>query len=291
MNKKHIVALVVVVISLLSNKVNSQTNSITNIVTSIESKPIFITTNKTTSLIFPFAIRSVDRGSQDVLARQIDGVDNILQLKAGKEDLQETNLTVITADGNLYSFLLNYKTNPADLVFRFSDDSTRSTNNRNEQRMVRFKSRTSTDAEIVSTSNKLLKYKKRFLLGVHDRISGINLKLRGVYIKNDVLYFQLQCINHSKINYDVDMLRFYVRDQFRSKRTAVQEVEIKPYAISGNHSNFKAEGSEVFVVALPKFFIPFAKYFTIAINEKNGARNLHLNLNNRLIIGVKRLEE
>lgn len=291
MNKKHVMALVVVVISLLPNKVNSQTNSITNTVTSIEAKPIFITTNKTTSLIFPFAIRSVDRGSQDVLARQVDGVDNILQLKAGKEDLQETNLTVITADGNLYSFLLNYKTNPSDLVFRFSEDSTEKIGSGREQRIVRFKLKASTDAEIVSTGNRLLKMKKRMVLGVHDRRSRMNLKLKGVYIKNDVLYFQLQCKNLSKINYDVDMLRFYIRDQFRSKRTAVQEVEMKPYSIFGSHSNFKAEGSEVFVVAMPKFTVPFAKYFTVVINEKNGARNLHLNLGNHLIFEAKRLEE
>jgi len=291
MHKTHFAALLVTIISLTFNKVNAQQTSTTNTVSSIEAKVIFITTNKTTSLVFPIAIRSVDRGSQDVLARQVEEADNILQLKAGKENFQETNLTVITADGNLYSFQLNYKASPAELVFKFSEDSIEHSSNGQGIKVVRFKSKASTDAEIVSTGNEVLKIKKRIVYGVRDRRYNMKIKLRGVYTKSDVLYFQLECTNLSNINFDVEMFRFYIRDQFRAKRTAVQEVEIKPYSFFGNRATFKAESSELFVVAIPKFTIPFAKYFTIAINEKNGGRNLHLNIRGHAIVEAKRLAE
>jgi len=291
MHKTHFAALLVTIISLTFNKVNAQQTSTTNTVSSIEAKVIFITTNKTTSLVFPIAIRSVDRGSQDVLARQVEEADNILQLKAGKENFPETNLTVITADGNLYSFQVNYKVSPAELVFKFSEDSIEHSSNGQGIKVVRFKAKASTDVEIVSTGNEVLKIKKRIVYGVHDRRYNMKIKLRGVYTKSDVLYFQLECTNLSNINFDVEMFQFYIRDQFRAKRTAVQEVEIKPYSIFGNHANFKAESSELFVVAIPKFTIPFAKYFTIAINEKNGGRNLHLNIRGHAIVEAKRLAE
>src|SRR5690349_15869235 len=64
--------------------------------------------NKTTSIVFPFSITSVDRGSPDILAQKVNGVENVLQLKAGQKDFKETNLTVITADGKLHHFTVNY---------------------------------------------------------------------------------------------------------------------------------------------------------------------------------------
>ncbi len=54
--------------------------------TIIEPYPLKITRNKTTNLIFPYAIKSVDRGSADVLAQKAKGVENILLIKAGREN-------------------------------------------------------------------------------------------------------------------------------------------------------------------------------------------------------------
>lgn len=66
----------------------------------IPSRHLEIAFLKTTNIVFPFAIKSVDRGSKDILAQKAGGIENILQLKAAKEDFPETNLTVVTADGN-----------------------------------------------------------------------------------------------------------------------------------------------------------------------------------------------
>ena len=48
----------------------------------IKPYPLTIAVNKTTNLIFPYAIKSVDRGSADVLAQKAKGVENILLVKA-----------------------------------------------------------------------------------------------------------------------------------------------------------------------------------------------------------------
>src|ERR1044072_5277671 len=77
--------------------------------------PLVVTYYKTTNLIFPYNIKSVDRGSKDILVQKAKGVENILQVKAGKMGFDETNLTVITADGKLYSYLLNYVDTPVVL--------------------------------------------------------------------------------------------------------------------------------------------------------------------------------
>jgi len=81
------------------------------------SYPLQITTGKTSSLIFPGIIKSVDRGSREVLAQKAKDVSNVLHVKAAKEDFSETNLTVITADGLLYHFTVRYAADPGVLTF------------------------------------------------------------------------------------------------------------------------------------------------------------------------------
>src|SRR5690349_3336266 len=71
--------------------------------------------SKTTHLVFPFSIISIDRGSASILARKAGGVENILKVKADQKGFEETSLSVITSDGKLYSFLVCYKDNPAYL--------------------------------------------------------------------------------------------------------------------------------------------------------------------------------
>ena len=81
----------------------------------IESYKLEVTYNKTTNLVFPAAITSVDRGSQDILVQKATGVENILRVKADVKDFTETSLSIITADGKLYSFIVNYVKQPAYL--------------------------------------------------------------------------------------------------------------------------------------------------------------------------------
>jgi len=55
---------------------------------------------KTTNIIFPYSIVSVDIGSRDVLAQKAKGVENILQIKAARDSFPQTNISIITADGS-----------------------------------------------------------------------------------------------------------------------------------------------------------------------------------------------
>src|SRR4051812_44613081 len=85
----------------------------------INPYPLQITYNKTTNLVFPYSIRSVDRGSSDLLVQRAKYADTILQLKAGRDGFKETNLSVVTSDGKLYSFLVQYAPSPATLNYLF----------------------------------------------------------------------------------------------------------------------------------------------------------------------------
>lgn len=98
------------------------------------------------------------------------------------------------------------------------------------------------------------------------------------------MYYQLNIANNSPVDYDIDVLRFFIRDKKKGKRTAIQETDLKPLHISGNSSQVKANSSSSLVFALDKFTIPDAKYLLVQIMEKNGGRHLSMKVSNKKIM-------
>ena len=221
-----------------------------------------ISTEKTTSLVFPFAILHVDRGTQSVLAQQVKESPTILFIKAAAKGFPETNLSVVTEDGSVYSFVICYDSNPAQWVYHLPVNKV---------------------ATLATYANGILD-NPQTMRNIRDCKWGVIAKVSGMYIKNDVVFYQLNIINQSPIDYDIELLRFFIRDKKKGKRTAVQENELKPLYVAGNTSTVKANSYSAIVIALDKFTIPDAKYMAIQIMEKNGGRHLFMKVNNKKIM-------
>jgi len=243
---------------------------------SVEPYPLAIAYEKTTNLVFPYAIKSVDRGSQSILAQKVKGVENILQIKAGKEWFEETNLTVITAEGKLYSFLLNYADNPSVLNFSFEVPKPSVKN-------AVFTSGNHNEGEIQFCSN-VAAVEKKNVWCIKDNKYGIKFHMDGLFVHENVMYYRIKMENQSIINYDIDQLRFFIRDRKKAKRTASQEIEIKPLHVQNDIPMIKGQSEHIFVFALPKFTIPDQKHLVVQLMEKNGGRHLKLKIHNKALM-------
>ncbi|WP_423147053.1 conjugative transposon protein TraN [Rubrolithibacter danxiaensis] len=243
----------------------------------IEPHSLEITYAKTTNLVFPYAIKSVDRGSKDVLVQKAKGIDNVLQIKAGIENFKETNLTVITADGKLYSYLLNYVENPPILNIQYRKSGVKKDPN------ALFSSSTANEAEVQACAEKVIA-KETTIRNIKDKKYGVKLQLIGLYVQDEVMYFQIRLQNNTNIKYDIAQFSFFVRDQKKSKRTAAHEIEIKPLQVLGNSTTINPKTEQILVVALPKFTIPDKKNFHIQMMENNGGRHLKLKIHNPTIV-------
>ena len=273
---KKIILLISIALLIINRKASSQNFE------SIPSTSLKVSTNKTSNLIFPFGIKSVDVGSADLMAQKANGVENVLQLKAAKENFDETNLTVITSDGKFYSFLIDYSANPNLLNLKFKDTS-------NDGALFSspgLKSSKSNAAQIEIDARKCLE-QKRFLFALKDKANGMRLLLSGIYIDNDVLYFKLNVDNKTNINYDFESLNFFIKDIKQGKRTAVQEIQQTPLLVYNDSGYVTGKSSLSFVVAVQKFTIPDKKMLVIQLMEKNGGRNLSLKIKNRTIVKAK----
>lgn len=242
---------------------------------SIEPHPLTIAYSKTTNVIFPYAIVSVDRGSRDVLAQKASGVENILQVKAAKENFQQTNLTVVTADGKLTSFVVDYAEQPAAL--NISMDAT------NEDPVIAIPSESVNMEEMREFARASVASKKK-LRGEKNKTFGIRLRLNGIYIHEDVMCLRIRILNSTNINYDIDQLRLYIRDQKKVKRTASQEIEISPVLVYNDTPKVSGNADNTFAFVVPKFTIPDKKFLVIQLIEKNGGRHLELHVKNKKIV-------
>jgi len=254
--------------------VNAQTANQFNKSSYIEPYKLEITFNKTTNLVFPSAITTFDRGSQDILVQKANGVENILRVKADIKNFSETNLSVVTSDGKLYSFLVEYTDRPTYLNINMDI--------RKENAQLELNK-----GDLSIYSGKAQASEPNF--SIRRENSLVSLALNGIYIRENALFFKLGFENNSNLNYDIDQLRFTISDKHKAKRTAIQEIEIEPLYISGNISQVKATNITSVIVALPKFTIADDKYLTIQVMEKNGGRNLFLKVKNKHIINAKML--
>ena len=228
-----------------------------------------ITTGKTTSLVFPYPILHVDRGTKDILVQQVPEAENILLIKAAIKAFTATNLSVVLTDGSIYSYALQYDSDPSTWIYQVPAHK---------------------DASI-ETYAKGIALHPRKIWGIRDASWMVAEAITGIYIKDKVIYYQLRLTNHSTIDYDIDFMRFYIRDKRKGKRTATQEIELKPLYVTGNTTIVKAGNQNIVVFALEKFTLPDAKYLAIEINEKNGGRNLKMKVKNKKIMRAIQLPE
>lgn len=236
---------------------------------------IAIAYSKTTNIIFPYAIVSVDRGSRDVLVQMAKGVENILQVQAARDSFPQTNITIVTADGKLTSFLVDYAAQPSVLNLSLAPEDKRN--------VIAVPSEGINRQEIENRAGSVLASEERNAR-ISDRAFGVRLKLDGLFIREDVMYLRLHIRNRTNIPYDIDQLRFYIRDQKKARRTATQELEISPILLHNGTEKVNGNMNHSIVLAVPKFTIPDKKYLAIQLMEKNGGRHLELHVKNRTVV-------
>lgn len=239
----------------------------------IDPMPVTISDQKTTHIIFPYAIKSIDRGSTAVLVQKASGVENVLQVKAATTEFKETNLTVMTADGRFYSFLLNYQAQLSLINIRLSASYA------TDHPAVLFDPDQTND-QIRQNAHRIWN-KRGFIKHCNAHAYRMQASLKGIYADGGVLYFQVGLTNNSWMDYPIGQLRLLIRDLKTAKRTTAQEIEIKPTYILGNQNCIYNRSEQILVVVVPSFTVPDQKQFILQIQEAGGGRHLQLAIKNR----------
>lgn len=230
----------------------------------IHPRSFAVTANKTTNLIFPSAIVSVDRGSERIIVQK--STANVLKVKADTSFADTTNLTVITTDGKLYSFLVAYSTAPSILTLDLGSAG-----------------KVDIDTAMQAIAKAALTMRNS-LHGIRFSSGNVRLTLAGIYTNAQVVVCKLKIENSSSISFETGNIRVYVMGTHNSKRRSVQEIPVPVLLSEQDFVLVKERSAGVIALVIPKSGLADDQALKIDIGEKSAERHLTLQVPNRYIL-------
>lgn len=234
-------------------------------------RQLAVAINRTTNLIFPAAIVSIDRGSANIIVQK--STDFVLRVKADTVFTDTTNLTVITSDGKLYSFLVLFSPSPAQLTIDLGAGEA-----------------LDKDTSLMSIVRKVQPLRHN-LYGIRYSAGKVKLAVVGMYSTGKLLALQLSITNHSSLSFAVGKLRLRLVTSNAPRRSPVQEVEIPPLMIEPNALKVSHKQAGILIVLVPVSELNTKQDLHITIDEAQGDRHLRLSIANRFLFTAPLIQQ
>ena len=280
----------------------------------VENLIIYSTSNKNTTLFFSNPIKNGIVGNENFTFgynKENYGKIGILKSIPG----EESNLLVITENGNIFSFTIRYKKD-IDQINYFINDSLAIGNesgdvfknntiqklNKREEKIITPESLENTISEAITvnsyekneetTKDSVSTYEKLCLVEIakpifYSKIHGVKdkimVKLKRISYLNNELYFTVIIKNESTLDYDINYLNFYITSRNKKKNTTTQTIPYKSKYIHNLPTKIKAGDYIEVVYVYQKFSINENKILLIEMTEDNGERNVKLEIPNTFI--------
>ena len=115
---------------------------------------------------------------------------------------------------------------------------------------------------------------------------GMKITINQVYTSGDYFFMDVSLQNRSSVTFEIDQVRFHVKDKKVMKATNVQQIELEPEYVLYTQNRIRRRYRNVFV--FKKFTFPNEKTFEIEVSEKQlSGRTLHLKLDYRQILNTE----
>ena len=235
-----------------------------------------VTTEKTTHIIFPAAIRYIDIGSEKLLAAKADDADNVLRVKAAiKAFPGETNFSVITDDGLFYTFDACYDEAPATASYDVK--AILKDSGRQVSQDVLFEELGTHPPSLAGLLlATICKADKKNIRHIAVKAHGLTLMLKGIYSHDGKYYFHIWLDNGVNIPYSIDFIAFKIVDKKLGRRTVIQEQVLHPLRAYRPFGVLPGNSSQGNVLLLDQFTLASDKLLHIELFEKGGARHYSL---------------
>ena len=239
--------------------------------------------NKATHIISSEKVTYLQVGDNNkIIAEIVPNHQNLVRVKAIDNFDGESSLTLVSAD-KVYSLFVKYA-DTNKLSWQLEDFYSLKNENLASGRIPEYLLR-ELSFQILSKNKKHIQKRK-------EKKDGIKFQLTNIYLKNDVLFFELEITNQTNLGYEIEGFHWWIDDKKQYKATNVQEYQVNP---EYQHYNIeyipaKTKLREVFV--LPKLTIPDKRILKIEMLEKalgNTGRKLSLEVKNRDILEARKL--
>lgn len=240
------------------------------------------------ALFFPSDIRQAVTGSENIIfTYNREYRQNLGLLKAIPK--ASSNLLVITTDGKVYSYIIEYALNLNKLNYflSVSESIGHEKKNREEvsEKAVPKKSKKpntgNSKIEIITKEEYILQKSCAALLKLPERenkikrSSGISLSVKNKVYHKGFVYIQFEIKNRSGIDFDVDLLEIYKVSGTMKRKSSYQERLLVPVLKYNLPKKIKHGHIARFVYVLPKFTLDKNEKVQVKLKEHQG-RSLSL---------------
>jgi hypothetical protein len=119
------------------------------------------------------------------------------------------------------------------------------------------------------------------------RTEGMELECRGIYLKDDLLWFALALRNRSPIGYVPDYVRWFIRDRKQFKRTAVQDLPVSP-VYSPPLATVAGDSTCEHWMGFRPFALGKDKELVLEMGERGGGRELRMVIGHKDLLNAKK---
>lgn len=243
-----------------------------------------VTSSKVIHLICPDRVSYLQVGDPTLILADVpEERPNLVRLKAKTKFEDESSLTVISA-GQIYSLILDYKDSNR-ITYQITDFSS--------EKSGTYQGGVLPNYVLKSLSDLVLEKPRRWSTVRKTEKEGILLALRAIYLKSDVLFFDLEITNKTNLSYEVESLHWWIDDRKQRKATNVQEYQVFPVYQRYDVKVVPPKTSIREVIVLPKLTIPDQRELRLELLEKalgNTGRQLSLKMKNKDILKAKSLK-
>lgn len=246
---------------------------------------IYANDTKNVALFFPEPIRQGITGSENFIFtfnREKEQHLGLLQAKPG----DESNLLVIGNSGSIFSYIIKYSKQLTTLNHFIT--KAKQIGNENPDSESSIKGITKENPHTGT-----LGYHEQFCFNLINRKQGIKklkkqdhgviLSIENIVFDNEELYFVIQIENNSSLDYDLDFLNLSVQTRKKGKKKSMQSLHKEPIFKYDLPLKIMKKQAKKMIYVLPKFSINNQRMVTLALNEKNGERNLKLKVSSKYI--------
>ena len=254
-----------------------------------------VTYEKTVHIIFPAPVKYVDLGNTNLVAGKADGAENVLRVKAAVRNFtEETNMSVITEDGDFFSFNVKYVDEPLLLNIEMCDfihdgEAVNRPNNAMDIYLTELENESPRLVRLIMKS--VYRDDKRRIRHIGSKRFGVQFLLKGLYTHGDLLYFHTEVKNGTHVPFDVDFVSFKIVDKKIMKRTAMQEQAVYPLRAYHYITRVDGKKKERSVFALPKFTLPDDKKLVVELAEKQGGRHQEFEVASEDLVRAETINE
>lgn len=235
---------------------------------------VCVNMSNSTQMFFPTDIIYCKQGNEEAFG--IEYYNNMLTVGTTFENFPTSNLFVVDKEKNCYEITLR-NDNATSYVYYFDDGR-------------RFIAHVDVNSIEMDNLIRQLHEKKRNIFSVGTINNRFEMSLANLYVYDEYIFFAFDIKNFSNIDYDVDFLQCYLRDEKKSKKTVQQDVPYEPVDQKDFSKRIKGKSENRFVLAFNKFTIPDDKLFVIEMFEKNGGRHMQLSIENSYILAAENLK-